>query len=510
MRWTADDIDAFLEDGWELDEIAAATELGIAEVKRLLREQRYKKRKKIQHKPTNERIAMVASQEEQEEVTAEVRESSAEEVDLTAHTPQSSISLSAFDGAPSCTTIEKRGKSSHPKWAHYRHAPVEELEGDFTSQLRTAFWIDEGTTFEPLEVSKSPSKKPAPAPAKAKVAAPPEVNLADKAAQIALLERELAASRSKVEDLEASLEDAKGYCDERDDRIEALEEDVARWKHLARDAQREIDETRATLAGSIEHLDLSESNLVEAAQAVSRRLKLHATKPTTRTDDVDHYMRRAHQAEDTLQRIAELAERHTLVAADDLGTDELLETVAAAFEGSSKASKLDKDLLSIRQLVREQTNSARWLKPDDLHRQLAATFEKSKELEDEINQCHVALGSEVFERLGYTAPLDVAISQRIKELEQQLAAHRNVSSSMVGLEQPSAPDTPIEWQEKLNALGEKTGLIIMKASRQQAEHIEALLSQGFDLVQALEQEGVHLPVEARAWLWDVSRVEGAA
>ena len=151
MRWTADDIDAFLEEGWELDEIAAATELGIAEVKRLLREQRYKKRKKIQHKPTNERIAMVASQEEQEEVKAEVRESSAEEVALTAHTPQSSISLSAFDGAPSCTTIEKRGKSSHPKWAHYKHAPVEELEGDFNGQLRTAFWIEEGTTFEPLE-----------------------------------------------------------------------------------------------------------------------------------------------------------------------------------------------------------------------------------------------------------------------------------------------------------------------------------------------------------------------
>ena len=97
-----------------------------------------------------------------------------------------------------------------------------------------------------------------------------------------------------------------------------------------------------------------------------------------------------------------------------------------------------------------------------------------------------------------------------EELEQQLAAHRDVSSSMVGLEQTSAPDAPIEWQEKLNALGEKTGLIIMKASRQQAEHIEALLSQGFDLVQALEREGVHLPVEARAWLWDVSRVEGAA
>lgn len=340
MKWTGADIIVQLEEGWELDEIAAATGLGIAEVNRLLREQRYKKRKKKQQAASKE-VAMVASQEEQEEATAEVRESSAEEVELTAHTPQSSISLSAFDGAPSCTTIEKRGKSSHPKWAHYKHAPVEELEGDFTSQLRTAFWIEEGTTFEPLEVSECAPKKPTSEPAKAEVAAPPEVNLADKAARIALLERSLAASRSKVEDLEASLDDAKTYCDERDDRIEALEVTIG---------------------------DLR----------------------------------------------CQVCERDELVA-------------------------------------HFQADAKRW-------------------------------------------------EAKAKQLEQQLAAHRDVSSSMV---------ERIDHKE-LERIAKKSSLVILEARQQQHEHVEALLQQGFDLVQALEQEGVHLPVEARAWLWDVSKVEGAA
>ena len=61
MKWTGADILVQLEGGWEIDEIASATGLGIAEVRRLVRDERYRMRQQIKEEEVAEKSAEIQS-----------------------------------------------------------------------------------------------------------------------------------------------------------------------------------------------------------------------------------------------------------------------------------------------------------------------------------------------------------------------------------------------------------------------------------------------------------------
>jgi hypothetical protein len=112
MRWTGADILAQLDEGWEIDEIAAATGMGIAEVKRLIREQRYKN-------TTQAKVETMTKTKQEETTQAEHPE-----------WEWSSIrALSMLPGAPPYGTLQYRFSSGTAQWAHYETAKPEDLEG---------------------------------------------------------------------------------------------------------------------------------------------------------------------------------------------------------------------------------------------------------------------------------------------------------------------------------------------------------------------------------------------
>ena len=370
-------------------------------------------------------------------------------------------------------SIRYRFTSDASKWMHYETAPADEIEGKWDKRAKFVYRIRPGYPIHALndeqqqqlreELGETIEEVDEVAHQVVEDDAPARDESVKADARIATLETALITAREKIADLEASLEDAKTYCDERDDRIEALEAELAE------------------------------------------------SKKAPRTDDADHYMRRAHKAEDALQRIAELAEQHTSFTADEIGTDDLVELLAAAFEDASKASRIEGALLSIRQLVREQTRDARWLEPDDLHRLLTATFEDLASARKDAAQFSAEFES--------SSALLSKAKEKIKELEQLLAAHRDVSSSMVELKQPNLSAQDTERINRFQQTLERTGAMILKAEQVnaafEAERFEAILSQGFDMVRDLYRAGVHLPVELSAWLWEAQEtlrdaVEGAA
>lgn len=117
----------------------------------------------------------------------------------TIHTWQTKGSLAKIVGAPSVSAIDSRAYSSDPKWAHYEHAHPNDVSGAFSPQAKEVFRIRPGCDFDALEVEAKDSPEEdegrAEKPTKA-----PAVNLADQAARIASLERELAAAREKIEE----------------------------------------------------------------------------------------------------------------------------------------------------------------------------------------------------------------------------------------------------------------------------------------------------------------------
>ena len=449
------------------------------------------KRKKKQ--AASKEVAVVASEQKQKEVEPTLEQSANPEWEW-----QGMTDLARACGDRDRDAIRWRIKSDDPKWAHYEAVGADEVEGDWHARAKRVYRIRPGYPVHALsdalqqqlreelgETVDAPEVPAETAETPAQEAAEGVDARAEASALMLEIRQACAEKDAKIADLEASLEDAKTYCDERDDRIDALEAELAnvRKTAIARgDAVGALDKfmsqisevftkhtgTPADQIDPGELLDLFDETLGRAGRI--KRL----------VDDLTNAERRAAEAEAEVAKIRHLVDEHTLLDSEELSQEDLLELLASAL-----AEMSDENMHGDTPIVRIK----------NLEQQLAYQKKQEKGYQNAIGDLQV----QVFQ-----------CGEEIKELERQLATHRDVSSSMAELKQPGAPDTPVDWQEKLNALGEKAGLIIMKASQQQAEHIEALLSQAFDLVQALEREGVHLPVEARAWLWDVSKVEGAA
>jgi hypothetical protein len=174
MRWTGADILAQLDEGWEIDEIAAATGMGIAEVKRLIREQRYKN-------TTQAKVETMTKTKQEETTQAEHPE-----------WEWSSIrALSMLPGAPPYGTLQYRFSSGTAQWAHYETAKPEDLEGvEADPRARSLGRLAPGTTWEPLKPDQD--EQPT-GPDKA-----PKRETAKENAQIATLETALIAAREEA------------------------------------------------------------------------------------------------------------------------------------------------------------------------------------------------------------------------------------------------------------------------------------------------------------------------
>ena len=174
MKWTGEDILAQLDEGWEIDEIAAATGMGIAEVKRLIREQRYKN-------TTQAKVETMTMTKQEETTQAEHPE-----------WEWSSIrALSMLPGAPPYGTLQYRFRSGTAQWAHYETAKPEDLEGvEADSRARSLGRLAPGTTWEPLEPDQDEQPTD---PDKA-----PKRETAKENAQIAAVETALIAAREEA------------------------------------------------------------------------------------------------------------------------------------------------------------------------------------------------------------------------------------------------------------------------------------------------------------------------
>jgi hypothetical protein len=182
MKWTGEDILAQLDEGWELEEIAAATGMGIAEVKRLIREQRYKNR-------TPAKVETMTTTKQEETTQAEHPE-----------WEWSSIrTLSMLPGAPPYGTLQYRFRSGTAQWAHYETAKpgdLEEVEAD--PRARTLGRLTPGTTWEPLEADQNEQ------PTESYEA--PERETAKESAKIATIETALLAAREEAAHHKATIE----------------------------------------------------------------------------------------------------------------------------------------------------------------------------------------------------------------------------------------------------------------------------------------------------------------
>lgn len=174
MKWTGEDILAQRDEGWEIEEIAAATGMGIAEVKRLIREQRYKNR-------TQAKVETMTTTKQEETTQAEHPE-----------WEWSSIrALSLLPGAPPYGTLQYRFRSGTAQWAHYETAKPGDLEGvEADSRARSLGRLTPGTTWEPLEAEQDEQ------PTESDEA--PERETTKESAKIATLETALIAAREET------------------------------------------------------------------------------------------------------------------------------------------------------------------------------------------------------------------------------------------------------------------------------------------------------------------------